>query len=65
MYRTGRAEPELLRNDDGTGLIGTLFGVTAFLLFLPLVPILKRLIPVAAAGAAIAVVFRRLRRKKS
>jgi hypothetical protein len=29
------------------------------------VPILKRLIPVAAAGAAIAVVFRRLRRKKS
>ena len=29
------------------------------------VPILKRLIPVAAAGAAIAVVFSRLRRKKS
>jgi hypothetical protein len=29
------------------------------------VPILKRLIPVAAAGAAIAVVFRRLRRRKS
>jgi carbon monoxide dehydrogenase subunit G len=29
------------------------------------VPILKRLIPVAAAGAAIAVVFRRLRRKKA
>jgi carbon monoxide dehydrogenase subunit G len=29
------------------------------------VPILKRLIPVAAAGAAIAVVFRRLRRKNS
>jgi uncharacterized protein len=29
------------------------------------VPILKRLIPVAAAGAAIAVVFHRLRRKKS
>src|SRR3984957_2521843 len=29
------------------------------------VPILKRVIPVAAAGAAIAVVFRRLRRKKS
>jgi uncharacterized protein len=29
------------------------------------VPILKRLIPVAAAGAAIAVVFRRLRSKKS
>src|ERR1700735_1058908 len=29
------------------------------------VPILKRLIPVAAVGAAIAVVFRRLRRKKS
>jgi carbon monoxide dehydrogenase subunit G len=29
------------------------------------VPILKRLIPVAAAGAAIAVVFRRLRRTKS
>jgi uncharacterized protein len=30
-----------------------------------IVPILKRLIPIAAAGAAIAVVFRRLRRKKS
>ena len=29
------------------------------------VPILKRLIPVAAVGAAIAVVFRRLRRRKS
>ena len=29
------------------------------------VPILKRLIPIAAAGAAIAVVFRRLRRRKS
>ena len=29
------------------------------------VPILKRLIPVAAVGAAIAVVVRRLRRKKS
>jgi uncharacterized protein len=29
------------------------------------VPILKRLIPIAAAGAAIAVVFRRLRSKKS
>ena len=29
------------------------------------VPILKRLIPVAAVGAAIAVAFRRLRRKKS
>jgi len=29
------------------------------------VPILKRLIPVAAAGAAIAVIFSRLRRKKS
>jgi hypothetical protein len=29
------------------------------------VPILKRLIPVAAAGAAIAVVVRRLRRRKS
>src|ERR1700677_4670574 len=29
------------------------------------IPILKRLIPVAAAGAAIAVVFSRLRRKKS
>jgi carbon monoxide dehydrogenase subunit G len=29
------------------------------------VPILKRLIPIAAAGAAIAVVFSRLRRKKS
>src|ERR1700733_13720918 len=29
------------------------------------VPILKRVLPVAAAGAAIAVVFRRLRRKKS
>jgi carbon monoxide dehydrogenase subunit G len=29
------------------------------------VPILKRLIPIAAAGAAIAVVFRRIRRKKS
>jgi carbon monoxide dehydrogenase subunit G len=29
------------------------------------VPILKRLIPVAAVGAAIAVVFRRLRRKNS
>jgi uncharacterized protein len=29
------------------------------------VPILKRLIPVAAAGAAIALVFRRLRRRKS
>ena len=29
------------------------------------VPILKRLIPVAAAGAAIAVVFHRLRRRKS
>jgi carbon monoxide dehydrogenase subunit G len=29
------------------------------------VPILKRLIPVAAVGAAIAVVFHRLRRKKS
>ena len=29
------------------------------------VPILKRLIPIAAAGAAIAVVFRRIRRRKS
>jgi uncharacterized protein len=29
------------------------------------VPILKRLIPIAAAGAAIAVVFRRIRSKKS
>jgi hypothetical protein len=29
------------------------------------VPILKRLIPVAAVGAAIAVVFRRVRRRKS
>ena len=29
------------------------------------VPILKRLIPIAAAGAAIAVVFRRIRRGKS
>jgi hypothetical protein len=29
------------------------------------VPILKRLIPVAAVGAAIAVVFSRLRRKRA
>jgi hypothetical protein len=29
------------------------------------VPVLKRLIPVAAVGAAIAVVVSRLRRKKS